>query len=47
MNFNNGNIIKLKEFLKNLEKLPIGINLIKAKYIKFFTRTTNILNRNK
>jgi hypothetical protein len=47
IDFNNSNIIKLKEFLKNLEKLLISIDLIRVKYIEFFTKTINILNRSK
>jgi hypothetical protein len=44
---NSSNTIKLKRFLKNLKGLLIGINLIKAKYIEFYTRTINALNRSK
>jgi hypothetical protein len=47
IDLNNGSIIKLKEFLKNLRKSLISINLIRARYIKFFTKTINILNRSK
>jgi hypothetical protein len=47
INLNNGSIIRLKEFLKNLEKLLIGIDLIREKYTEFFIRTINALNGNK
>jgi hypothetical protein len=47
INLNNSNIIRLRRFLKNLKRLLISIGLIKAKYIEFYTRTINILNRSK
>jgi hypothetical protein len=47
MDFNNSNIIRLKRFLKNLKGLLISIDLIRAKYIKFYIKTINILNRSK
>jgi hypothetical protein len=47
INLNNSNIIKLRRFLRNLKKSLISINLIKTKYIEFYIRTINILNRNK
>jgi hypothetical protein len=47
IDLNNSNIIRLEEFLKNLGKSLINIDLIRVKYIEFFTRTTNALNRSK
>jgi hypothetical protein len=47
MNLNSGSIIRLKGFSKNLRKSLIGIDLTKARYIEFFTKTTNALNRSK
>jgi hypothetical protein len=37
ISYNNSNIIKPEEFLKNLRELLISINLIKAKLIEFIT----------
>ena len=47
MDFNNSSIIRLRRFLKNLEKSLISIGLIKAKYIEFYIKTINKLNRSK
>jgi hypothetical protein len=47
MDLNSGSTIRPGEFLRNLRKSLIGIDPIRAKYIKFFTRTTNVLNRSK
>jgi hypothetical protein len=47
INLNNSNIIRLKEFLKNLGKSLISTDPIKARYIEFFTKTINALNRSK
>jgi hypothetical protein len=47
ISLNNNNIIKLRRFLRNLKESLIGINLIKAKYIEFYTRITAVLVRNK
>jgi hypothetical protein len=47
MDLNSSNTIRLKGFLKNLEKSLIGIDLIKIRHIEFFIKTTNALNRSK
>jgi hypothetical protein len=47
INFNNSSTIRLKRFFKNLERLLISTNLIKAKYIEFYIKTINALNRSK
>jgi len=47
INLNNSSIIRLRRFLKNLEKLLISIDLIKAKYIEFYIKIINILNKSK
>jgi hypothetical protein len=47
IDLNSSNTIRLKEFLKNLKRLLIGIDLIREKYIKFFTKTINALNKSK
>jgi hypothetical protein len=47
INLNSNSTIRLRRFLKNLEKLLISIDLIKAKLIEFYIKTINILNRSK
>jgi hypothetical protein len=47
MDLNSSNTIRLKEFLRNLEKSLIDTDLIRAKHIEFFIKTINILNRSK
>jgi hypothetical protein len=47
MGLDNSNIIRLERFLKNLGRLLMDIDLIRARLIEFVTRITDVLGGGK